>query len=154
MSDEYIPVSFLAEQLQPNARVFATIPLEAQAPLTVSCRVVEVKGKFHYVDFADPDEGLADLYFQLEENMRGPWKVHVADDRVTKRAVSGSPVDTGYMAGVWYGFNRDKQEAVISLPAATRASLVSGFPKSRQVRTPAPVSVAPSRAKTPLQRGM
>lgn len=126
MSDEDYSVSVYAGLMSVNRSVFSTIVFENQAPLVVLCRVTEIKGRFHFVDFCDPDEALADLYYSIDEDLRGPWKLHIADDRVLERDFDPNAKPLCFVRGVWYGRNQRKNTALISLPSEQRAALKNG----------------------------
>lgn len=137
MPNEDYSVSVYAELLSLGSSAFSTIVLEGQAPMTVLCRVTDVKGKFHFVDFCDPDEALADLYYSLDEDVRGPWRLHIADDRVPERDFNPDAEPLHFVRGVWYGYNQHKDSALISLPTGQREALRNGtFNGYRSALTP------------------
>lgn len=127
MSNEDYSVSVYAELMSVNCSVFSIIVIDGQAPLTLLCRVTEIKGKFHSVDFCDPDEALADLYYSIDEDLRGPWKLHIADDRVTESDFDANTESLRSIRGVWYGRNQHKNTVLISLPSEQRAALRDGI---------------------------
>lgn len=151
MVNEDYSVGVYVDMMQPRSLVFSTIVIQGQAPMTVACHIAEIKGKFHFVTFSDPNEAIADLYYSLDEDLRGPWRLHIADDRVPESHFDAGAKSLRFIRGVWYGYNQHKNVAVISLPSTQREKLNAGTVQgSRSVL----VTPQPQRGQQTLSRGL